>query len=222
MRNIVRYVCRIWTFYLLSISYLKPFSLSKCRCSRQGDRLPLIFGETSHRGNCGWVFLSPDVTWIRIILMNLTSDACCCCFFVGICSFFFFTGKIKFVEDAAPSLNYYWVPILVSKVDWSDSGSYSWMDCVIIMFCVICRLWCLARIWSLTDSSVFTLCVWTPSSSVSVSVKNFHLFHMMNTRWTIATSWAAHYIKTIALCMCINRNCMYSWGFRHACILKSR
>ncbi|XP_057194202.1 choline transporter-like protein 2 isoform X2 [Triplophysa rosa] len=31
---------------------------------------------------------------------------------VGICSFFFFTGKIKFVEDAAPSLNYYWVPIL--------------------------------------------------------------------------------------------------------------
>ncbi|KAA0713376.1 Choline transporter-like protein 2 [Triplophysa tibetana] len=31
---------------------------------------------------------------------------------VGICSFFFFTGKIKFVEDATPSLNYYWVPIL--------------------------------------------------------------------------------------------------------------
>uniref|UniRef100_A0A672T953 Choline transporter-like protein n=1 Tax=Sinocyclocheilus grahami TaxID=75366 RepID=A0A672T953_SINGR len=31
---------------------------------------------------------------------------------VGICSFFFFTGKIKIVEDAAPSLNYYWVPIL--------------------------------------------------------------------------------------------------------------
>ncbi|XP_065149779.1 choline transporter-like protein 2 isoform X2 [Paramisgurnus dabryanus] len=31
---------------------------------------------------------------------------------VGICSFFFFTGKIKLVEEAAPSLNYYWVPIL--------------------------------------------------------------------------------------------------------------
>uniref|UniRef100_A0A8C1G2W2 Choline transporter-like protein n=1 Tax=Cyprinus carpio carpio TaxID=630221 RepID=A0A8C1G2W2_CYPCA len=31
---------------------------------------------------------------------------------VGICSFFFFTGKIKMVEVAAPSLNYYWVPIL--------------------------------------------------------------------------------------------------------------
>lgn len=31
---------------------------------------------------------------------------------VGICSFFFFTGKIKIVEDATPSLNYYWVPIL--------------------------------------------------------------------------------------------------------------
>uniref|UniRef100_A0A8C2PRR3 Choline transporter-like protein n=1 Tax=Cyprinus carpio TaxID=7962 RepID=A0A8C2PRR3_CYPCA len=31
---------------------------------------------------------------------------------VGICSFFFFTGKIKIVEDATPTLNYYWVPIL--------------------------------------------------------------------------------------------------------------
>ncbi|XP_036427411.1 choline transporter-like protein 2 isoform X2 [Colossoma macropomum] len=31
---------------------------------------------------------------------------------VGICSFFFFTGKIKAVEEAAPSLNYYWVPLL--------------------------------------------------------------------------------------------------------------
>lgn len=32
----------------------------------------------------------------------------------GIFSFFFFSGRIKAVEDAAPSLNYYWVPILVS------------------------------------------------------------------------------------------------------------
>ncbi|XP_051568187.1 choline transporter-like protein 2 isoform X1 [Myxocyprinus asiaticus] len=31
---------------------------------------------------------------------------------VGICSFFFFTGKVKIVEEAAPNLNYYWVPIL--------------------------------------------------------------------------------------------------------------
>ncbi|XP_053711213.1 choline transporter-like protein 2 isoform X2 [Synchiropus splendidus] len=31
---------------------------------------------------------------------------------VGIFSFFFFSGRIKAVEDAAPSLNYYWVPIL--------------------------------------------------------------------------------------------------------------
>ncbi|KAL7890999.1 hypothetical protein AOLI_G00004750 [Acnodon oligacanthus] len=31
---------------------------------------------------------------------------------VGVCSFFFFTGKIKAVEEAAPSLNYYWVPLL--------------------------------------------------------------------------------------------------------------
>uniref|UniRef100_A0A8B9LX97 Choline transporter-like protein n=1 Tax=Astyanax mexicanus TaxID=7994 RepID=A0A8B9LX97_ASTMX len=31
---------------------------------------------------------------------------------VGIGSFFFFSGKIKAVEQAAPTLNYYWVPIL--------------------------------------------------------------------------------------------------------------
>ncbi|XP_038570191.1 choline transporter-like protein 2 isoform X1 [Micropterus salmoides] len=38
---------------------------------------------------------------------------------VGIFSFFFFSGRIKAVEDAAPSLNYYWVPILTVIV-----GSY--------------------------------------------------------------------------------------------------
>ncbi|XP_068607309.1 choline transporter-like protein 2 [Brachionichthys hirsutus] len=38
---------------------------------------------------------------------------------VGIFSFFFFSGRIKAVEDAAPSLNYYWVPILTVVV-----GSY--------------------------------------------------------------------------------------------------
>ncbi|XP_044045547.1 choline transporter-like protein 2 isoform X2 [Siniperca chuatsi] len=38
---------------------------------------------------------------------------------VGIFSFFFFSGRIKVVEDAAPSLNYYWVPILTLVV-----GSY--------------------------------------------------------------------------------------------------
>ncbi|TRY92366.1 hypothetical protein DNTS_014100 [Danionella cerebrum] len=31
---------------------------------------------------------------------------------VGICSFFFFSGKIKLAEDVTPPLNYYWVPIL--------------------------------------------------------------------------------------------------------------
>ncbi|ROL41716.1 Choline transporter-like protein 2 [Anabarilius grahami] len=35
---------------------------------------------------------------------------------VGICSFFFFTGKFKMVQDVAPSLNYYWVPILTVVV----------------------------------------------------------------------------------------------------------
>uniref|UniRef100_A0A8C5DMP8 Choline transporter-like protein 2 n=1 Tax=Gouania willdenowi TaxID=441366 RepID=A0A8C5DMP8_GOUWI len=38
---------------------------------------------------------------------------------VGIFSFFFFSGRIRAVEDAAPSLNYYWVPILTVVV-----GSY--------------------------------------------------------------------------------------------------
>ncbi|XP_053907847.1 choline transporter-like protein 2 isoform X2 [Cuculus canorus] len=38
---------------------------------------------------------------------------------VGILAFFFFTHRIKLVEDAAPSLNYYWVPILTVIV-----GSY--------------------------------------------------------------------------------------------------
>ncbi|XP_032418483.1 choline transporter-like protein 2 isoform X1 [Xiphophorus hellerii] len=35
---------------------------------------------------------------------------------VGIFSFFFFSGRIKAVEEAAPSLNYYWVPILTVVV----------------------------------------------------------------------------------------------------------
>ncbi|XP_069738525.1 choline transporter-like protein 2 isoform X2 [Phaenicophaeus curvirostris] len=38
---------------------------------------------------------------------------------VGILAFFFFTHRIKLVEDAAPALNYYWVPILTVIV-----GSY--------------------------------------------------------------------------------------------------
>ncbi|XP_029291484.1 choline transporter-like protein 2 isoform X2 [Cottoperca gobio] len=38
---------------------------------------------------------------------------------VGIFSFFFFSGRIKAIEEAAPSLNYYWVPIMTLVV-----GSY--------------------------------------------------------------------------------------------------
>ncbi|XP_030637344.1 choline transporter-like protein 2 isoform X2 [Chanos chanos] len=38
---------------------------------------------------------------------------------VGICSFFFFSGKIKAFADTAPTLNYYWVPILTVVI-----GSY--------------------------------------------------------------------------------------------------
>uniref|UniRef100_A0A8C2WSW6 Choline transporter-like protein n=1 Tax=Cyclopterus lumpus TaxID=8103 RepID=A0A8C2WSW6_CYCLU len=35
---------------------------------------------------------------------------------VGIFSFFFFSGRIRTMEEAAPSLNYYWVPILTLVV----------------------------------------------------------------------------------------------------------
>ncbi|XP_025905692.1 choline transporter-like protein 2 isoform X1 [Nothoprocta perdicaria] len=38
---------------------------------------------------------------------------------VGVLAFFFFTQRIKLVQDTAPSLNYYWVPILTVIV-----GSY--------------------------------------------------------------------------------------------------
>ncbi|KAG9338747.1 hypothetical protein JZ751_025183 [Albula glossodonta] len=38
---------------------------------------------------------------------------------VGIFSFFFFSGKIRAIEDQTPNLNYYWVPILTVVV-----GSY--------------------------------------------------------------------------------------------------
>ncbi|XP_074116460.1 choline transporter-like protein 2 isoform X5 [Sminthopsis crassicaudata] len=38
---------------------------------------------------------------------------------VGILAFFFFTHRIKIVQDTAPSLNYYWVPILTVII-----GSY--------------------------------------------------------------------------------------------------
>ncbi|KAJ8251761.1 hypothetical protein GJAV_G00225160 [Gymnothorax javanicus] len=38
---------------------------------------------------------------------------------VGIFAFFFFSGRIKAIEDTAPTLNYYWVPILTVVV-----GSY--------------------------------------------------------------------------------------------------
>ncbi|XP_036385684.1 choline transporter-like protein 2 isoform X1 [Megalops cyprinoides] len=38
---------------------------------------------------------------------------------VGIFSFFFFSGRIRAIEDKAPSLNYYWVPILTVAL-----GSY--------------------------------------------------------------------------------------------------
>ncbi|XP_071656835.1 choline transporter-like protein 2 isoform X1 [Patagioenas fasciata] len=38
---------------------------------------------------------------------------------VGVLAFFFFTNRIKLVQDTAPSLNYYWIPILTVIV-----GSY--------------------------------------------------------------------------------------------------
>lgn len=34
----------------------------------------------------------------------------------GVFAFFFFSGRVKAFEDTAPTLNYYWVPILASVV----------------------------------------------------------------------------------------------------------
>uniref|UniRef100_A0A671XP01 Choline transporter-like protein n=1 Tax=Sparus aurata TaxID=8175 RepID=A0A671XP01_SPAAU len=65
---------------------------------------------------------------------------------VGIFSFFFFSGRIKAVEEAAPSLNYYWVPILTLVV-----GSYLiahgffsvYAMCVDTLFLCFCEYHCL-------------------------------------------------------------------------------
>lgn len=73
---------------------------------------PLLSGET-----IGDSHLNPD--WLLLQ--------------TGIFSFFFFSGRIKAVEDAAPSLNYYWVPILVSR------------------FILACN-WPAAHKWKLSDS----------------------------------------------------------------------
>lgn len=34
----------------------------------------------------------------------------------GVFAFFFFSGRVKAFENTAPTLNYYWVPILASPV----------------------------------------------------------------------------------------------------------
>ncbi|XP_035749125.1 choline transporter-like protein 2, partial [Egretta garzetta] len=65
---------------------------------------------------------------------------------VGILAFFFFTQRIKLVQDTAPPLNYYWVPILTVIV-----GSYLiahgffsvYGMCVDTLFLCFCK--CLAR-----------------------------------------------------------------------------
>uniref|UniRef100_A0A669QPC2 Choline transporter-like protein n=1 Tax=Phasianus colchicus TaxID=9054 RepID=A0A669QPC2_PHACC len=43
---------------------------------------------------------------------------------VGVLAFFFFTHRIKLVEDTAPTLNYYWVPILVSGAGGGILGGW--------------------------------------------------------------------------------------------------
>uniref|UniRef100_A0A8C1FUL5 Choline transporter-like protein n=1 Tax=Cyprinus carpio carpio TaxID=630221 RepID=A0A8C1FUL5_CYPCA len=61
---------------------------------------------------------------------------------VGICSFFFFTGKIKMVEVAAPSLNYYWVPILTVVIGayLIAHGFFSvYAMCVDTLFLCFCK-----------------------------------------------------------------------------------
>lgn len=69
---------------------------------RGGDRsFPSCFTSPSH--HLFAVFLLPGIP------QQFSSFA-----FPGILAFFFFTQRIKLVQDTAPPLNYYWVPILVS------------------------------------------------------------------------------------------------------------
>nr|XP_057946946.1 choline transporter-like protein 2 isoform X2 [Doryrhamphus excisus] len=61
---------------------------------------------------------------------------------VGICSFYFFTGKMKYAEYAAPSLNYYWVPILTVVVGsyLISTGFFSvYAMCVDTLFLCFCE-----------------------------------------------------------------------------------
>ncbi len=53
-----------------------------------------------------------DVTLFAILALF----ACWCCeyAFVGVLAFFFFTRQIPVIQEEVPSLNYYWVPLLVS------------------------------------------------------------------------------------------------------------
>lgn len=55
------------------------------------------------------VFLEPEPS--PILVSSLSS---------GILAFFFFTHRIRIVQDTAPPLNYYWVPILV----WTFGGGW--------------------------------------------------------------------------------------------------
>lgn len=94
-------------------------------------------------------------------------------FFPGVLSFFFFSGRIQLPGNVfrSETLNYYWMPIIVSHKCFIDGTKWTMFQILslfdLALFSV--RWWCSGATSSLTDSSVCTTCVSTRSSSASVS-----------------------------------------------------
>lgn len=102
-----------------------------------------------------------SVNWREICLDSLfkSTNWHFSLFCTGIFSFFFFSGRIKAVEEAAPSLNYYWVPILVSNSYISMISS--------LVFELTRGLWCHSRSLDVCDflhidagSGILPHCPW--------------------------------------------------------------
>lgn len=106
-----------WPFYetascLIRSPFLCNFFCRVAVLDKVTDFL-LFLGKLLIVGIVGKIYLI--FGWTQVIYpTNQRRDHLTSCFlWTGIFSFFFFSGKIKAVENAAPSLNYYWVPILV-------------------------------------------------------------------------------------------------------------
>lgn len=106
---IIQALLRLLNFGILSYSLLLLFHHRVAVLDKVTDFL-LFLGKLLIVGIVGrntFVF-TPESFKGAMDFLFKTSNV-----FAGIFSFFFFSGRLKAVEDAAPSLNYYWVPILV-------------------------------------------------------------------------------------------------------------